>query len=273
LDANQTFVPRNGSDNEEGELEIKMVNNIVQQFRKDNPSFIGYKRIINSYRWKSTSKVGLDAERALRLYNKYPNLISGFDMVSEEDKGYSLLFFLEDFAKLAAQNISLPYFFHTAETNWPDDLLTSIHADDPVATMENIYDAIILGAKRVGHGIGYLDHPYLMEILKKRKIAIEANPVSNQMLGYVPDQRHHPAITYLRYGIPVVLGADDPATFGYNEFTLDWYEAFMAWGLYLGDRRHLATNSLQYSSLSASEKKTNGEVENCMGYFYYGNEI
>jgi adenosine deaminase len=67
---------------------------------------------------------------------------------------------------------------------------------------------------------GYLDHPYLMEILKKRKIAIEANPVSNQMLGYVPDQRHHPAITYLRYGMPVVLGADDPATLGYNEFTL-----------------------------------------------------
>jgi hypothetical protein len=59
LDANQTFAPRNGSDNEDGELEIKMVNNIVQQFRKDNPSFIGYKRIINSYRWKSTSKVGL----------------------------------------------------------------------------------------------------------------------------------------------------------------------------------------------------------------------
>jgi adenosine deaminase CECR1 len=192
----------------------------------------------------------------LRLYNKYPNLISGFDMVSEEDKGYSLLFYLEDFAKLAAQNISLPYFFHTAETNWPDDLLTSIHADDPVATMENIYDAIILGAKRVGHGIGYLNHPYLMEILKKRKIAVEANPVSNQMLGYVPDQRHHPAITYLRYGMPVVLGADDPATFGYNEFTLDWYEAFMAWGLNLGDLRHLAMNSLQYSSLSASEKIT-----------------
>jgi hypothetical protein len=43
---------------------------------------------------------------------------------------------LEDFAKLAAQNISLPYFFHTAETNWPDDLLTSIHVDDPVATMQ-----------------------------------------------------------------------------------------------------------------------------------------
>jgi adenosine deaminase CECR1 len=39
-------------------------------------------------------------------------------------------------------------------------------------------------------------------------------------------------------------------------FILDWYEAFMAWGLNLGDLRHLAMNSLQYSSLSASEKIT-----------------
>jgi hypothetical protein len=35
--------------------------------------------------------------------------------------------------------------------------------------MENIYDAIILGAKRVGHGIGYLDNPYSMEILERKK--------------------------------------------------------------------------------------------------------
>jgi hypothetical protein len=28
---------------------------------------------------------------------------------------------------------------------------------------------IILGAKRVGHGIGYLDNPYSMEILEKKK--------------------------------------------------------------------------------------------------------
>jgi hypothetical protein len=43
LDAHQTFTTRHGKrhiDNEDGELEIKMVNNIVQQFRKDNPSFI-----------------------------------------------------------------------------------------------------------------------------------------------------------------------------------------------------------------------------------------
>ncbi|XP_076075841.1 uncharacterized protein LOC143046567, partial [Mytilus galloprovincialis] len=84
--------------------------------------------------------------------------------------------------------------------------------------------------------------------------AVEVNPISNKMLGYVADQRHHPAITYLRYGIPVILGSDDPGTFGYDEFTVDWYEAFKSWGLTLADLRHLALNSLQYSSLSSSEK-------------------
>lgn len=90
--------------------------------------------------------------------------------------------------------------------------------------------------------------------LKEKEIAIEVNPVSNMLLGYVYDQRTHPAITFLRYGVPVILGADDPGSFGYNEFTVDWYLAFMAWGLDLVDLKQLAKNSLEYSAMSDSEK-------------------
>lgn len=54
--------------------------------------------------------------------------------------------------------------------------------------------------------------------------------------------------------MPVILGADDPGTFGYNEFTVDWYYAFMAWGLDLVDLKQLAKNSLEYSAMSDSEK-------------------
>ena len=45
-------------------------------------------------------------------------------------------------------------------------------------------------------------------------------------------------------GIPIVLSGDDPALFGYDEVTVDWYEAYMAWGLNLGDLKKLALNSL-----------------------------
>ncbi|CAC5403947.1 CECR1 [Mytilus coruscus] len=257
LDPARSYLVKNGKrfiDNDLGELELQFTNEVVQKFKQNNPNFVGYKRIINSYRGKDEQYILKNAKKALTLFEKYPDLVSGFDLVAEEDKGYSLLFYLDDFAKMAAKNVSLPYFFHTGETNWPDDLLSSPHNDDPVPTMGNVYDAILLGAKRVGHGIGYVKHPYLMEVLKKKNIAIEVNPTSNKMLGYVADQRHHPAITYLRYGIPIVLGSDDPATFGYDEFTVDWYEAFMSWGLNLADLRHLAFNSLRYSSLSSSEK-------------------
>ena len=83
---------------------------------------------------------------------------------------------------------------------------------------------------------------------------MEANPVSNRLLGYVPDQRHHPAFSYLRSGVHIVLGSDDPATFGYDCFTVDWYEAFMAWGLHLADLRQLANNSLSYGYLDDANK-------------------
>ena len=42
-------------------------------------------------------------------------------------------------------------------------------------------------------------------------------------------------------------------TFGYDSFTVDWYEVFMAWGLVLPELKQLAMNSLRYSSLSDEE--------------------
>lgn len=241
-------------DDEDGGMELQIISKEVQNFHKENPNFIGYKRIINSWRGESKQALQDDMLRAVRLHNTYPNLIAGYDMVGEEDRGYSLIYFMDVFSEMVAQNKHIPYLFHAAETNWPEDLLSSLHSDDPMSTLENIYDAIVLGPKRLGHGLGFIKHPYLLDVLKHCKIALEANPVSNMMLGYVADQRHHPAVTYLRYGVPVVLGSDDPATFGYDEFTVDWYEAFMAWGLNLADMKQLANNSLAYSAMSKSEK-------------------
>ncbi|KAK3577097.1 hypothetical protein CHS0354_037127 [Potamilus streckersoni] len=253
LDPSQTNEKRL-LDNDSGDMELQAVNSVVENFIRKHPQFIGYKRVINSFRRYSKERIMNDLLKAVYLYQKYPRLIAGYDLVGEEDLGYSLMFYQENFHTLIAAHDKLPYFFHAGETNWPDDLLASRYPEDPVSTAANLYDAIILGAKRIGHGIALANHPFLMKVLKSKKIAIEANPVSNMLLGYVQDQRHHPAITYFRYGVPVVISADDPATFGYDYFTTDWYEAFMGWGLDLADLRQLANNSLQYSAMSSSEK-------------------
>ncbi|KAK3592683.1 hypothetical protein CHS0354_037820 [Potamilus streckersoni] len=241
-------------DNENGEMELESVDSVVKDFIMKHPEFIGYKRVISGSRGASKQNIRNDLLKAVHLYQRFPHLIAGYDLVAEEDRGYSLMFFQEEFSTLLAAHHKLPYFFHAGETNWPDDLLTSMRPEDPFSTPANLYDAIVLGTKRIGHGIALANHPYLMEVLKSKKIAVEANPVSNMMLGYVQDQRHHPAITYFRYGVPAVISADDPATFGYDYFTTDWYEAFMGWGLDLADLRQLANNSLQYSAMSSDEK-------------------
>jgi hypothetical protein len=51
-----------------------------------------------------------------------------------------------------------------------------------------------------------------------------------------------------------VLSGDDPGAFGYNDLTVDYYLAYMAWGLDLYDLRVIANNSIQYSLSSAATK-------------------
>ncbi|CAF0983957.1 unnamed protein product, partial [Brachionus calyciflorus] len=143
--------------------------------------------------------------------------------------------------------------FHTAETNWPQDLEPA-QFGDAVSTLDNIYDSIILRTSRVGHGIGLIKHPDLYKYLIDRQIAVEICPASNQILGYVSDLRNHPAINFFRSGIPIVIAGDDPGSFGYNDLTVDFYLAYMAWGLDLYDLKIIASNSIRYSLITNESK-------------------
>jgi adenosine deaminase CECR1 len=93
-----------------------------------------------------------------------------------------------------------------------------------------------------------------MEMVKSRGIAVEVCPISNQILGYVPDLRNHPAVHYISAGLPVVLSPDDPAIMRHT-FSEDFYVAFMAWGLDLKALKQLAMNSLLHSAMSEQEKQ------------------
>ena len=76
----------------------------------------------------------------------------------------------------------------------------------------------------------------------------------NFFKGYVADVRNHPAVNYYKSGVPIVIAGDDPGSFGYNDLTVDYYLAFMSWGLNLYDFREIANNSIRYSSLNYAEK-------------------
>jgi adenosine deaminase CECR1 len=70
----------------------------------------------------------------------YSDLISGFDMVNEEDVTAPILHFVPEIldGKLKDAENELPCFFHCGETH--------------DRTNENLFDAVLLGTKRIGHG-------------------------------------------------------------------------------------------------------------------------
>lgn len=100
-------------------------------------------------------------------------------------------------------------------------------------------------------------HPFLWNLVKEMKIAVEICPISNQVLGLVDDMRNHPATSMFATGSPVVISNDDPGLWGAQGLTYDFYEAFMGLMSASSDLRslkQLALNSLIYSSLNDTEK-------------------
>ena len=230
--------------------------NAIERFKQDylaqHDEFIDFVFLIYNLRALNKASLSPIIESVINFQKQYPRLIRGFDLVGEEDAGHTFLYHIDSLIKgynyTSTSNNTFNYMFHTSETNWPDDLTPSSFGDD-VSSLENSYDALVLNTHRIGHGIGYYKHPELYGRLIKSKVAIEVCPASNQILGYVSDLRNHPAVNYFRSGIPIVFGGDDPGSFGYNELTLEFYLAYMAWGLNLADLKQIALNSITYSTL------------------------
>ena len=203
----------------------------------------------------------------IEYIKKYPDYVVGYDIYGEEDTGYQTLTFYKQFLKAKEECPELEYYFHDGESKWfandsinsteyniSDDSITYGRKSMSLPYNNNLYDSYLLGCKRIGHGISLIKTPGLIELFKEKDICFEINPISNQLLQYVDDQRNHPAKTFLELGLPVVLSPDDPAIFGYTGVSYDFWIACMAWNLDLRGLKQLALNSIKYASLSEEEK-------------------
>ncbi|HEX4724134.1 MAG TPA: adenosine deaminase, partial [Pseudonocardiaceae bacterium] len=90
---------------------------------------------------------------------------------------------------------------HAGETTGPDEVWAAIRD---------------LGAERIGHGIGAVSDPKLLDHLRDNDIPLEVCPTSNLCTRAVPDIDAHPLPVLLRHGVPVTLSTDDPGMFGTN---------------------------------------------------------
>lgn len=126
---------------------------------------------------------------------------------------------------------------------------------------QSVRDAIeVLGAERIGHGIGVMHDGALAETCIERGIVLENCITSNLCTGALAKQigkpkaaiGDHPLRGFLNRGVPVALSTDDPAMF--HTDLLSEYSKAASLGLSDAQLVALAEQSLHASFLPESEK-------------------
>lgn len=220
----------------------KLYKSIINNFVKDHPDFYDAKVIYTSSRKINKQSLIRDIHTAKDIRKKVPELIVGFDLIGQED-----LKPIIDFAPVLDTIKDLNFFFHAGETN-----------SFGTKTDENLIDAVLLGAKRIGHAYTLTKHPVVMKHVIEKGIGLEVNLLSNAVLSLVRDVRNHPLSVFLSLDLPVILSSDDPGVWEAEPLSDDFYVAFVGVASRSSDLRLLKTlalNSLKYSALDNMDKE------------------
>jgi adenosine deaminase CECR1 len=198
------------------------------------------------------NKMIIDAMiECLRIKKAFPHIVCGFDFVAQEDMGRPLteltplIFWFRK--RCVEEGVEIPFFFHAGEC-----------LGDGNETDENLFDAILLGTRRIGHGYSLYKHPLLIDMVKQKKILVESCPISNEILRLASSILGHSLPALLSRGVSVSLNNDDPAILGHgkNGLSHDFWQAYMAFeNLGLEGLAVMAENSIKWCAVEDEEGK------------------
>lgn len=140
------------------------------------------------------------------------HLSTGFDLVGAEDRPQSISYYsallLAFQSTCKTLGITIPFLFHAGESLLDTGSTTSIKNS-------NLYDALLLGTKRVGHGLAIMKHPLLLQQYKQQGICVELCPISEELLHMCANIKDHRYIDMLEAGLHCTISADNPSIMRY----------------------------------------------------------
>ena len=201
--------PRNEGEMRDYAHQVGIFKEEVEAFKasEEGKGFWGARIIWTALRFQARQQIEENMKECVEMKKLFPDIIAGYDLVGQEELGRTLHDMLPEllwFRKYCKeQNVDLPFFFHAGEVRGDGD-----------EHDENLFDAILLGTKRIGHGFSVYKHPHLMELLRDNKICLEVCPVSNEVLRLTASIVSHPLPSFMAHGVPVALSNDDPGILG-----------------------------------------------------------
>ncbi|SJZ66662.1 adenosine deaminase [Pilibacter termitis] len=154
-----------------------------------------------------------------------------------------------------------PYAFEEAIKVAKDlDIPLTLHAGE-CHCGKNVYDAVVLGANRIGHGIALKDTPEYIEYIKENEIVLELAPTSNFQTKTVTSWEEYPFKKFLDLGLKVTINTDN-RTVSNTTLNKEYAKLAEVYDLTLKDFYKVSCNGVFGAFVDDEVKKELGEIVN-----------
>ncbi|KAI9376036.1 hypothetical protein BJX61DRAFT_6218 [Aspergillus egyptiacus] len=225
---------------------------------EEGNEFYGARIIWATMRGLSNQEIGINMKQCLLAKRTFPDLICGFDFLGQETHERPLgdllpiLFWFR--GRCAEEGIEIPFIFHAGQSLGDGD-----RADG------NLFDAALLGSRRISQALSLYKHPLLIDVLKSKNILVEYCPTSSSRLGLTSSFQSHPLPALLSRGVSVALTNDSPGIFGLgpNGLSTEFFQALLAFhNMGLTGLTMLVENSIRWSCYEDQPtKEWSSEIE------------
>ncbi|KAL3475428.1 hypothetical protein BJX99DRAFT_229582 [Aspergillus californicus] len=221
------------------------------QGSEEGKDFYGARIIWATMRGLSNKNIGRSMKQCILAKFEFPDLICGFDLLGQESHERPLtdllpiLFWFR--GRCAEEGVDIPFFFHAGYGLGDGD-----QVDD------NLFDAVLLGSRRISQALSLYKHPLLIDAIKSKSILIECSLASTACLGLINSSQSHPLPALLSRGVSVALSNDSPAIFGLgdNGLSSEFRQALLAFqNMGLTGLTMMVENSIRWSCYEDQSSK------------------